>query len=222
MAKVHIAIVGRDRNNIIKGVGMIGGTELYPIISKDFRSDALNDLEQGLPYCRVHKKVGKKDLIIDPFSDDAYQTIIELILDIYRVVQREGNELYINITGGTNLMSAAGMSGSLLSHATAYYVLERKNDFIKLPWHAYNVDKLNENDKEVIHYLSQKDGASDSLIANEIKEKYLDKPKKGVTVRGIRYSLKKLMSDGYIDQVREGRKNGNFLTIWGKIAEKLI
>lgn len=221
MGKIHIALVGADKNNIIKGVGIIGGKELYPIVSKKFAKDGFKELDENIPFCKVHRTLQEVPLTIEPFEEDAYLNLVGKILDIHKEIG-ESDEIYINITGGTNLMSAAAMSGALLTHSTAYYVLERENEVIRLPWHSYNINRLNEKDRDVIRYLFEHDGASDKSICNALKEKMKDKPKKQYTLRKIRYSLKKLKRDGYIEQISKGRKNKNKLTIWGKIAEKMI
>jgi len=221
MGNIHIALTGEDKENIVKGVGLIGAKELYPITSKKYADDGFDDLVDRIPFCKVHRTIDGEPLIIDPFGDDAYLELVGLILDITKKVDDE-DDIYINITGGTSLMSAAAMSGALLAHATAYYVLERKKEVIRLPWHSYDISILNEKDRDVIRYLFKNDGASDKQICNALKEKMKDKPKKNYTLRKIRYSLKKLKREGYIDQISDGRKNRNELTIWGKIAEKLI
>ncbi len=221
MSRVHIALVGEDKNNVIKGIGLIGGSELYPITSKKFADDGFKELNEKIPYCDVHSDLDGTPLIIDPFSEDAYEKLVGLILDISQRIDTEEDELYINITGGTNLMSAAAMSGALLARATAYYVL-MDNTYIKLPWHSYDISKLNEKDRDVIRYLFKNDGASDKTVCNALKDKMKDKPKKKYTLRSVRYSLKKLKREGYIEQVVDGRENRNELTIWGKIAQRLI
>lgn len=221
MGKIHIALVGDDKNNIVNGVGLIGGNELYPIISEKYADKGFEELDDLLSFCNVHRTIDDTKLVIDPFGDDAYQELVELILKISDSIEPQ-DDLYINITGGTNLMSAAGMSGALLARATAYYVLERERDVILLPWHSYDISKLKEKDRDVIQHLFEHDGASDSQICNALRDKMKDKPKKNYTLRKIRYSLKKLQEEGYIKQIPDGRKNRNELTIWGKIAEKLM
>lgn len=221
MSNIHIAIVGEDKNNVIKGVGLIGAKELYPIISEKYAENGFDELKDMLPFCKVHRSIADTPLVIDPFRENAYQELVGLVLKISDNIKKE-DDIYINITGGTNLMSAAAMSGALLARATAYYVLERENEVILLPWHSYDVSKLKEKDRDVIQYLFKNNGASDRQICNALKEKMKDKPKKNYTLRKIRYSLKKLQNEGYIKQIPEGRENRNELTIWGKIAEKMI
>ena len=221
MGNIHIALVGEDKNNVVKGVGLIGAKELYPIISKKYADTGFEDLKDLLPYCKIHRSVCDTPLVIDPFVEDAYQEMVGLIFKISKFID-DVDDLYINITGGTNLMSAAAMSGALLARGTAYYVLEKENDFISLPWHSYDISKLKEKDREVLQFLFSNNGASDKQICNALKEMMKDKPKKKYTLRKIRYSLKKLQKEGYIQQKSEGRKNSNELTIWGEIAVKMF
>ena len=222
MAKIHIALVGKDRKNVVKGLGIFGGSELFPIVSEKFKDEAFLELEKSLPYVKVHHSIGKRDLVIDPFLNDSYQDIVGLILDIAKKYESGSDQIFVNITGGTNLMSAAAMSGALLTHSSAFYVSESSNEILDLPWHSYNIEGLNDLDKDVIRILMDKEKCSDISIFNELKNKYFNKQKKTLSLRKIRYSLKKLGMNGYIKVEIDGRENRNSLTIWGKIAEKLI
>ena len=69
------------------------------------------------------KAVGFNDVVltqIDPFD---MHSIIDTILSI---VDKEKSPIYINMTGGTNLMAGAACAASFFVGAKAYYVLGKK------------------------------------------------------------------------------------------------
>ena len=59
---------------------------------------------------------------IDPFSKDSYYNIVDFIVDYYLKCSEE--QFYINITGGTNLMSSAALTSAHFIGANTYYVLK--------------------------------------------------------------------------------------------------
>jgi hypothetical protein len=58
---------------------------------------------------------------IDPFS---MESVVNTIVKIAR--SEVGNNLYVNITGGTNLMAGAACAASFFVGANAYYILDSR------------------------------------------------------------------------------------------------
>jgi len=131
----HIALIGRTKEPILKGFQHYGSiTRLYLLHSPnngefEFRS-AAEDVRQrlhGIGFDNVELRE------IDAF--DMHNIINEII----SIVEKEDPPIYINITGGTNLMAGAACSAAFFVGAKAYYVLGKKgaslaeSEVIELP-----------------------------------------------------------------------------------------
>jgi len=214
MKKVHIAMVGKDTENIVHGVIQVGGSELYTIVSEKFQDTSIDRIRAGLPSVKLQRHIGERELVINPFNDDSFFHIVGLIVDIANSMrQRKDVELWINITGGTNLMSAAAATGAMLTESKAYYVLEQvgvsPTSIIELPY-MMNSQKVLENDtrKKLIQELS--DG---ERLTNDDLVQRLDVNKKSISKH-----LKILESLGLVIREPDGRKVFNELTDIGKLA----
>ncbi len=116
---VHIALIGRTAEPVLTGYRHYGSIDsLYLLHSPDtgefkFRVKAqeVKDRLRGIGFNNVILKQ------IDAF--DMY-SIINTILSI---VEKEERPIFINITGGTNLMAGAACAASFFVGAKAYYVL---------------------------------------------------------------------------------------------------
>ena len=232
--KIHIAMVGKTIENITNGVLRIGVDEIYPIISEKFKAgseeDSYRKLKEALKSFDVnfHPKIDPRNLVIDPFTEDSYQEIIGLIIDVVNIrkndAQNKGQEVefWVNITGGTNLMSAAASAGAILTRSNAYYVLEKgkgeeSDVIIQLPWHSVELTRLSERSRDILRILSEGDGLYDTKITEKLKAR-----DENISNRMTRYALGQLDRGGYVKRERKGKINKNSLTNWGKIAGKLL
>ena len=78
------------------------------------------------------RKLGEFDIIskiklINPFTSNSYSLIIEEIIKFVKK-EKTDSEIFINITGGTNLMSSAALTAAQLLGVNAYYVLKSNNN----------------------------------------------------------------------------------------------
>ncbi len=238
MKKVHIATVGSTSENIIRGVRAIGysgaseGIELYPIVSEKYLS-SLEEIKRGLANeVSVHETIestGTK-LIVDPFHDDSYFEIIGLISDIVQEIHIEQKkagmgyevQVWVNITGGTSLMSAAASAGAILTKSTAYYVLENRASPIEIPWHSLSAESFHPVQQASLIAL-----VGNSMYNEEIQMILSDKKRKNtyvpnVTKRKMTYHLQELSRAGYVTRQKKGRNVINFLTLNGKIAARFL
>ncbi len=222
--KVHIAMVGNTVENIIAGINAMGATDLYPIISEKFWLETYDELKSRLSnIVELHDQLKGKKLKIDPFKDDSFITMLEMIIDIVESHPNKNSEFWINITGGTNLMSAAAEAGAVLTKSTAYYVVEgvetkkgpKRGSVIVLPWHSVNPLGLDKKRKQILIALNEnKIGLSNKGI--------IDLYTNDFTSRSIVHYLKELERAEYITSYRDGRNKINLITPWGKIALRII
>jgi DNA-binding transcriptional ArsR family regulator len=224
--KIHIAMVGKDLDNVVNGFVEIGGKELYPIVSDEYRGTAWAELRQKMPNIKIHETLAGQKLNIDPFQENSFVNIVELIIEINKQLKKAECEVWINITGGTNLMSAAAEAAAVLTNSVAYYVVKGMDNapqtVITLPWHSMNPKELDEENFSILNELmklpSGKGMSNDGLIEELCRKRGTTK---NMSSKTMSKRLSKLARAGYITQQKEGRENINEITAWGKIALRL-
>jgi len=219
MVNIHIAMVGKDTENIVNGVVKLGGDELYPVTSEKFLDTSIPQIEQGLPAVRIHSEINGRSLIINPFQEDSFVQIIGLIIEIVQARQGEGMSISINITGGTNLMSGAAVTAAMLTGVGAYYVSKGPEEeryetrIIELPLIMDSVKVLkNQNRKKIIQEMGDgKERTNDELAGILMVNK-----------KAISKHLGILEGKGLVRSEKRGKWRFNRLTDEGRIAGKLI
>ncbi len=218
MAKIHIAMVGETTENIIHGVIQVGGSELYPIVSEKFKESSVVNIRSALPSVKLHRRINDRELVIDPFTDDSFFHIVGLIVDI--VNSRRGKkdeEIWINITGGTNLMSAAAATGAMLTEVKAYYVTQSTKgesaSIIELPFMMKSMKILeNPKRKSIVKLLSQKGKMTNGKLSTMLN----------LNKKSISKHAKILETHGIINRERDGRNVFNALSDNGKVSVRLM
>jgi len=122
---VHIALIGKTKEPVLKGFQFYGMDKLYLLHSQD--TEEFHFMQAAEEVKKTLADVGFPNVFlvqIDPFN---MHKVIESILHI--VDNERQASIHINITGGTNLMAGAACSASFFVGAKAYYVLDER----KLP-----------------------------------------------------------------------------------------
>lgn len=148
---IHIAPVGKETNHILVAFKELKGfDQLYLITGKKFKSNA-EEIREKLSDFGVECFID----IVDPFQKDSLQKILNYIVKV--VKKHKQDEIYINITGGTNLMGAAALSAAYFTKSNAYYVLdsrlvkkeEKKTVMLPIPKISF-FDALTNTQKEIL------------------------------------------------------------------------
>lgn len=116
---IHIVPHGKDTNHIKNGLRFYEGIDkVYLLTSKKYLKTAYEFREklQEFGYLSDIREIDGFDL----------RNIVDTIVDIARI--HRGDKLYINITGGTNLMAGAVTASAFFIGATAYYVLKKDDE----------------------------------------------------------------------------------------------
>jgi len=221
--RVHIAMVGSAVEPVISGVINKGATDIYPIISEKFWPEKLDELKQRLSgSVIIHDNVNGKSLKVNPFRVDSFISILEMIIDIVEGHPKDDTKFFINLTGGTKLMSAVAEAGAVLTKSQAYYVVnpeenERVNQreyVIDLPWHSMMPLDLDKSRILILKCLNENpSGLSNKGIIGLYPKEF--------TSRKITYHLKDLEKTGYIKRKKKGRYTINMIEPWGKIALRI-
>jgi len=118
----HIALIGKTKEPILKGFQHYGSiSKLYLLHSpndEEFKfKDTAEDVKQRL------RAIGFNNVELREINPFDMHSVINAIVS---TVERERPPIYINITGGTNLMAGAACAAAFFVGAKAYYVLGRK------------------------------------------------------------------------------------------------
>jgi|GEM_PF-1566922 DNA-binding MarR family transcriptional regulator len=132
---IHIAMLGRVTEPIKTASNRFGRIDkLILIVGKEFEQNA-EDLKTEF------EKIWGIDVTyytIDPFTKNGVMEIIEIMKKIKNDYPKDN--MYINISGGTNLMAGVALSGAfMIGCKEVYYLLDPKflkkgeNDLITIP-----------------------------------------------------------------------------------------
>ncbi|MFB6186187.1 MAG: DUF6293 family protein, partial [Halobacteriaceae archaeon] len=113
--KVHIVPHGRNTTHVKRGLRAYTGADKVYLLT----SDAFP--EEG---AKLRKDLEEFGYEVNQHQIDAFdlRSVVDTIVSIAR--EHTGDEVYINITGGTNLVAGGATSSAFFIGATPYYVLE--------------------------------------------------------------------------------------------------
>lgn len=116
---IHIVPHGKDTNHIKKGLRAYNAVDkVYLLTSEKFLDNSYKLKEQLIDF--------GYEVEIRQINAFELRSVVDTITDIAR--RHKNDRLYINITGGTNLMAGAATSTAFFIGATAYYVMEGNNN----------------------------------------------------------------------------------------------
>ena len=219
MVNIHIALVGRDIENITNGVMKRGGDELYPVTSEKYLEESVPKIRALLPAVHVHTDINGRPLVVDPFQEDSFVRIVGLIIEIVQARQGEDVDISINITGGTNLMSGAAVTGAMLTGVGAYYVNkdpekeQYQSNIVDLPLIMDSVKLLkNEKRKRILRVLVDGKEWTNQDLAGKLN----------VNKKSVSKHIGILEAKGLVRSRKDGKNKLNSLTDEGWIAGKVM
>lgn len=210
----HIATLGREAGHVFSAFKIYRIDKLVLLTSKEFVSKAREVSEKAEPF-RVKTIIE----IIDPFSTSAYPDIINKIIE-YTKMETSPDQVYVNITGGTNLMSSAALTAAQFTGTNAYYVMRGadKDEVLEVPILKISLkDALSEKQKSVFKVLYQEiKTKGDIRNINAFSKEYdLYKQK-------MNFYLKQFEKLGIVEVDRKGRENTIRLTQTGELLRQFL
>lgn len=208
---IHIVPHGKTTEHIKRGLrGYSGADKIYLLTSEAF-------LETGAQFAEELSDFGYEAEIksIDAFD---LRDVVDTIVTIAR--NHSGDKIYINITGGTNLMAGAATSSAFFIGATPYYVLEPQSDkedvsdlVMELPAPTqpltFEIEGLQ---REVLVTLGERDeSGSTGVIMREIGDAL------GESAQKISYHVDQLVDKGLVETQQEGRTKQVSVTDVGRL-----
>jgi CRISPR locus-related DNA-binding protein len=196
---VHIALIGRTMEPALKGYQYYGMDKLFLLHTQDTEEFPFKKTAEEVK--RRLADVGFSNVFLVEINPFDMNNIIEAIV---RIAENEKQaSIYINITGGTNLMAGAACSATFFIGAKAYYVLDEnrlpkgstlEDQILELPTpkvpYARNLQKTQ---LKILSKLVQYNGtASNRQLHYELKTS----PQK------LSYNIRELETKGFVTTKR--------------------
>ncbi|UJG40385.1 MAG: DUF6293 family protein [Candidatus Heimdallarchaeum aukensis] len=209
MRNVHIMTVGLTPKPIIEGINAYQIDDIFLLYNEGSKTEAnsIRALTEKLFINCTLVEVDKFDL----------EDVVVKILSIIK--KNIGNRIHINITGGTKIMSSAGVIAGFFSGSEIYYIKEPKNNdplsdrIIKLPIPKVQLDDIKDNAKKILTLILERGGKICSANS-EISDVLNIRPQL------VSYYINKLEKENLIENKKEGRNNIIKLTNAGRFAAK--
>lgn len=200
---VHIALIGRTMEPILKGFQYYGMDKLYLLHSQDTKEFPFEKTAEEVKRRLADVGFGNVSLIeINPFDMN------NIIGSIIRIVESEKqSSIYVNITGGTNLMAGAACSASFFVGAKAYYVLDEsklpknsplQDQILELPTPKVPYARsLQKTQMKILTKLMQHQGAASN---RQLRYELKTSPQK------LSYNIRELETKGFVTTKRGWEK----------------
>ena len=211
---IHIATLGHDpsKNRVNKGPIVHGTFRNYPNIGKLYLlcshigdQDEVREDLKNVKNLEIHAR----QVDIDDFSD-----IISKIIEIHTEEKRSRSDVrfFVNVTGGTKIMTCGALVGANYIGAQAYYVSERNEEAIELTLPIIPPQNLVPTQRKIVQLVAEK-----TWNQTRIAEKLALSP------QTVSYNCDKLEKYGYLSitpDTRDKRKKDISITPMGKMALK--
>ena len=207
---IHFVTVGHAKGEAISKGPVIETFQNYQNISRLYllcsHEKAIREISNELKLFRRLEVVG---IEIDPFN---FTDIIGKIIEIHgkeRKIEPKAN-FYVNVTGGTKVMSCAALVGANYIGAIAYYVREDDEKSIEL-----TPPKIPPQDLTVIQRKIVKAADKRPLTQTQIHNTL------NISIQKVNYNCKSLEGYGYLNIMAhesDGRATLIHLTPLGKVA----
>jgi DNA-binding MarR family transcriptional regulator len=167
---VHVALVGNKVEPILTGIRLYSAIDKLYLLHSQETKDKAQEIKIKLDAFGIKRIVFRT---IDPFS---MNSTVNAMTEIAK--EESSNNIFVNITGGTNLMAGAACAASYFIGAQPYYVLDqtklpnrRSKDLLveipvpKIPYH----NALEQTQLKILQLIDNKgDKAFNKVIREEI------------------------------------------------------
>ncbi|WP_340099418.1 DUF6293 family protein [Salinibaculum salinum] len=207
---IHIIPHGRVTEHIKKGLRDHSSVEKVYLLPSHKFADVSAELATELETFGYDIEIRE----VDAFE---LRSVVDTIVTVAK--ENPGEDLYVNITGGTNLMAGAATSSAFFIGAKPYYVLERQDDesleelVISLPAPKQPLTfDLSDAQREVLEQLGDWDNEGRTgIIGRQLGDAL------GVSSQKISYHTGQLEERGLIETHPQGRRKEIELTDVGRL-----
>ncbi len=207
---IHIVPHGRVTEHIKQGLQGHSGVDEVHLLSSDRFLETSHELANELVAFGYNVEVHE----ISAFE---LRSVVDTIVTIAK--KHPDEEIYVNITGGTNLMAGAATSSAFFIGANPYYVLEPQADesieelIVSLPAPTQPLTfDLNDSQREVLEQLGRWDATGKrGIIGREVGDKL------SISAQNVSYHVGELEEKGLVTTNRSGRRKEIELTDVGRL-----
>jgi CRISPR locus-related DNA-binding protein len=207
---VHIVPHGRVTEHVKKGLRAHETVDYVYLLPSSKFADTGRELATDLEDFGYTVSIRE----IDAFD---LRSVVDTIVSIAK--DHADDDLFVNITGGTNLMAGGATSSAFFIGATPYYVLEQQQDetlaelVISLPSPTQPLTfDLSDSQREVLEQLGKWDhNGKTGVIGREIGEAL------GISAQKVSYHVGKLAEKGLLETHPDGRRKEITLTDVGRL-----
>jgi CRISPR locus-related DNA-binding protein len=208
---LHIVPHGETTVHIKRGLQAYGSADHVELLTSEKFQSVGNELAQELSEFGYDVEID----LIDAFD---LRDVVDTVVSVAR--QNPDQEIYVNITGGTNLMAGAATASAFFIGATPYYVLEPQtgeesvDDLVKkLPSPTQPLNfKIEGLQLDVLETLGRWDEEGrKGVILREIGEELSESSQK------ISYHVSQLEEKGLVETEMEGRTKHVYVTDVGRL-----
>nr|WP_230455246.1 DUF6293 family protein [Halorubrum sp. BV1] len=208
---MHITPHGRATEHIHRGLRAFSSVESVCLLTSDAFLETGDELTADLD--RFGYDVNQR--VINAFD---LRDVVDAVVDITK--ENPDRDIYINITGGTNLVAGGATSSAFFVGATPYYVLEPQTGdesiddlVLKLPTPrqplTFEIDGLQ---LDVLKTIGRWDEQGRTgVIYREIGDEL------GEAAQKISYHVNRLTEQGLLETQTEGRSKRVYLTDMGRL-----
>ena len=212
MTKIHIATVGFKLGGILDGFRNYSVDKLYLLYNKHVDSRGTAQEVEKI----VEQSGGDSELVEIDINN--IQNVIETIINIHN--KHKGDELFVNITGGSKIVAAGALIGGFLVGSNVYYMRGWAKDedegladkAMEIPLPKVKPTDLPLKIRNILKYISQNPNSNVSEIASEFE----------ISNQFVSKQVNKLIESELIKEEWVGRKKLLKITNSGKIMIKLI
>ncbi|ELY83647.1 HFX_2341 family transcriptional regulator domain-containing protein [Natrinema altunense] len=208
---LHIVPHGETTVHIKRGLQAYGSADHVQLLTSEKFQSVGNELAEELTEFGYNVEID----LIDAFD---LRDVVDTVVSVAR--ENPDQEIYVNITGGTNLMAGAATASAFFIGATPYYVLEPQtgeesvDDLVKKlpsPTQPLNFE-IEGLQLEVLETLGKwDDEGRKGVILREIGEELSESSQK------ISYHVSQLEEKGLVETEMEGRTKHVYVTDVGRL-----
>lgn len=217
LLNIHIALVGQNPKPILEGFHLYRAIDkLYLLHSTETRKIA-NDIQMKI------KQISDIEIFLEKIDPFSMESVVYVILEIGK---KEVNQnIFVNMTGGTNIMAGSACAASYFLGAQAYYVLDKRKTvsiksqqslLIELPIPKIpSYTSLEPMQRIMLKTISKKESCDSSFLKEQTK----------ISPQNLSYHIKTLKKKNLIEVDRnqtDPRKLIIRLTNAGKLLSKWV
>lgn len=208
---IHIVPHGQTTVHIKRGLQAYGSADSVRLLTSEKFQSVGNELAEELIEFGYNVEID----LIDAFD---LRDVVDTVVSVAR--ENPDQEIYVNITGGTNLMAGAATASAFFIGATPYYVLEPQtgeesvDELVKkLPSPTqpltFEIEGLQLNVLQTLGEWAEE--GRRGVILREIGEEL------GESSQKISYHISQLEAKGLVETEMEGRMKHVYVTDVGRL-----